>query len=165
MKSILISSFALSACFITSHCTPEPDVDYDKKPVILPKDPTEESYFVSSETMINRFSKGGAPLTLKFNYNGSLMQGTRHNTTQATAIAKATKSPALANQQFSYTIKGSSISYNHQESLLNLLSYAGVNSSNFQVKAEETTHAAVVVENTMKNKEKENATTVIMQRL
>ena len=166
-KYLIIHLLSALALLFLPSCSPE--VDYNR-PVVLPKDPPKQRYFVGEKKMINTFGTQGQTATLHpelplvFNYNGSLMQNTPHNRDQAKAISEAMRSTALAGKHFSFDIQGSNITLNHKESLLNLLSASGVRLRNFEVTSGNT-KSTTLLENTLKNRTQRNETVVIMSEM
>lgn len=168
-KYLYTSLLALPVLALSHSCS-QP-IDYENRPVILPKDPPKKDYFVSKEKMITAFGSGRhvnatsyPEIPLVFNYNGSLMQNTRHNRDQANAVSKAMRSTPLTGKHFSFIIKGSAISLNHKESLLNLLSASGVRLRNLEVTSSDPS-SSTLLENTLSDRDKKNKTTVMMREL
>ena len=158
----LIPSIILSAVLCScSGNTPLGDSD----PVHLPNEPKNEDYFVGKDSIINHFAAPQPqPRTLKFNFNGSLLIPTRHNRVQGFAIGEALQSPKLADQQYTFIIRGPGTNVNHCEALLNHLSNSKVGLERFQVISQPTSPNTTVLEDTRSKKEREPVT-VIMHRL
>ena len=166
----LCTSLLALPILLFSHSCSQP-VDYENRPVVLPKDPPKKDYFVSKEKLITTFgtdhdvnATSYPKVPLVFNYNGSLMQNTRHNRDQAKAVSDAMRSTPLTGKHFSFLIKGSDITLNHKESLLNLLSASGARLRNLEVTSSDS-NGNTLLENTIEDRAKKNKTTVIMREL
>lgn len=149
---LVLAGIALTSCETTT--PPSNDT-----PVVLPSKPKHESFYVSGDKIKSTLTNSGSQISLTFEYQGALLARTRHNVDQARAVAKATNSPELANQQFLFIVGGNNPSSTHASALLEILNRNGVKLHQFHIEQQATSTGSPVLSNFEKTE-----TPIIMKR-
>ena len=126
-------------------------LDYENIPVILPTDAQHESYYLKT-TVLKQHLVHKKIAFIKFEYSGSSLATTTHNTNQAKALAWATSQPDTQSKFYNLKMYGAKANDIKKHSLMKFLTQNNVNLSRIQVMPVQSSHDQAVVENVLQNR-------------